>query len=404
MTTKITPKSVARPLLALGLIAVLTAGIAHAQLETTAQPIVDPLPSSWPTGIDAAGVLYPATGQVTADELRVRAGNNQNFYVCGELPQDAEVVVVDKRLDWLKIEPPKGFFSLIAADFVKSVGETGEGLVIGKNVRVRAGAHGSKDNSAVQCKLNKQDKVKILGTVESSLEGKKTAFYKIVPPKGKAFFWVSAKYVRYLGPVGAASVPDLNQGDEPPPTDLQSKQARELLKLDQALLIEMERPVGQRRLAELQAKYLNMRGETESPELLAHIDKQIVEIDQQIAIQADLEKARLLRGRFHDAYVKLRRLLESHGQEGKKVMQFVGLLKPSHVFGAPGLKRWRLVDPESRTNICYAVPGKVAEAEIAAKEGKVVTITGPGVLDLRLYQYLVVVDKIGLGDDRPEPK
>lgn len=409
MTTKITVKPVPWPLLALGLIALLSVGIAHAQLETTAaEPMVDPLPSSWPTGIDAAGVLYPAQGEVTADELRVRAGNNQNFYVCGELAGGAEVVVVERRLDWLKIEPPKGFFSLIAADFVQAVGESGDGVVTGKNVRVRAGAHGSKDNSAVQCKLNNQDKVKILGTAESSLEGKKTTFYKIVPPKGKAFFWVSAKHVRYLGPVGQSSTPQPEPEPQPIPLDPQSEQARELLKLDQALLIEMERPIGQRRLAELQAKYLAMRGQTESSELLAHMDKQIEEIEQQIAIQADLEKTELLKRKYNDAYERLLGLLKSHSEapstEGKKIMQFVGLLKTSHVFGSPGLKRWRVVDPESGTNICYAVPGKASDAELTAKTGKVVTITGPGVLDLRLYQYLVVVDKVEQGDDRPEPK
>lgn len=402
MSEKNTAKSVDSWMLIL--FVALSGTIAYAQPTPMA---TDALPQSWPSGEAAASVLYPAQGEVTTDELRVRAGGSENYYICGELTRGAKIVVHENRYGWLKIDPPTGFFSLIAADYVQPVADSAQGVITGSVVRVRAGAHKSKDNYAVQCKLNKQDKVEIIGTLDLTLEGKTTSFYKIVPPEGKAFLWVSAQYVRYLGPVGHSSIP-LPVVDTPPAVVPESGQSDELGKLDEALNIEMERPIADRRLAELQANYVALRPDIESTELLAHIDKRIEEIQQQMIIQNDLAKTELLSGTFIQDDQRLRDLLDRHGTapstEGKRLREAVGMLKASHVFEGPGLKRWRLVKPDSSENICYLLPGEVSAVEIASKEGKVVTVSGPAVFDLRTYLDLVVVNKIKLGDNTAEAK
>ena len=246
----------------------------------------------------------PVEGQVRADKVRVRSGPGLNYYVCGALALDSKVVVYEERAGWLKIEPPKGCFSLIAAKYVKkSAGEWGE--VTGSMVRVRAGASESKQNYQVQCKLNKGDGVHILGKVTSVVDAEKLSFYKIKPPKGKALFWV---YAKYIGPVTlykdepavepediveTMTVPDIEKALEIPDTiKVPASQDRtEFENLAEALKIEFRRPVAERRLAEHLAKYMGFSAKTKSESLRKLSQSHIKEIRQHMDIQTALERS-----------------------------------------------------------------------------------------------------------------
>ena len=69
-------------------------------------------------------------------------------------------------------------------------------------------------------------------------------------------------------------------------------------------------------------------------------------------------------------------------------------LKPSHVFSSQDLERWRLVEPSTGRNICYLLPGKVDAEVLKSNQGKIVSLSGPAVFDLRAHLDLVVVNNI----------
>ena len=362
----------------------------------------EPVQSSWP-GVDkSVDVVYPGEGEVTVENVLVRSGGNMNYYVCGKLTAGATVVVRDLQYGWLKIDPPKGCFSLIAAAYVKKTGEANEGVVTGTSVRVRAGAIDSDKNSAIQCQLNTGDGVHILGEVKSELFGRKQRFYKIVPPEGKAFLWVSGKYIRYLRPYkkppkGEQTISDLELPGSPE-TLPKSEDRAELKNLDKALISEMRRPIAERKLAEYLAKYLALRAKTQSSAIGNLAKARVTEIRRHIEVQMVLEESSKIRKDYESSQKRMQELYKTFGKvSGKteeRMVEKTGLLRRSYVFRSPGMKRWRLVEPLTGQNLCYLLPGAVSAEVLKSKEGKSVKLSGPAVFDLRVRLELVVVNKI----------
>ena len=394
---------------ALGTVVLLCGTVAHGQptAKTTKASA-----GGWPKG---EKITYPAEGQVSAERVRVRAGPGLNYYVCGTLSQGSKVVVHQERSGWLKIDPPKGAFSLIAAKYVEK-SASDQGVVTGSVVRVRAGASESKQNYQVQCKLNKGDKVRILGQVTSEVAGEKLSFYKIKPPRGKAFLWVSAQYVGYVKSykgepavrpediVEIPTFPDIENVLKIPESPKVAKSAdrTELKNLDEALRIEMRRPVAQRQLAEHLAKYMGLSAKTKSESIAELTQSRIKEIRRHMDIQAALKRSANIKESYEESQRRMQQLVKTYATAGstaeEKLREATGRLTASYVFRSRGMERWRLVDPFTGKNICYLLPGVVSGESLKSKEGKIVTISGPAVFDLRVRLDLVVVNKI-LSDD-----
>ncbi|NIA07319.1 MAG: hypothetical protein GWP14_06750 [Actinobacteria bacterium] len=390
---------------ALAVMGLLTAAQAYGQTTTVVIQKPKPTASGW-LSTDRR-ITYPSVGEITAENVLIRAGGNLNYYVCGKLAAGSTVVVREEQYGWLKIDPPKGCFSLIAADYVQKSAGSDQGIVNATVVRVRAGAIDSEQNYAVQCRLNTGDKVQILGEVTSEVLGKKVRFYKIVPPAGKAFLWVSSPYVRYVGPYDPSQkmveeepiVPDFPK-PEPKEAEALPKSAdrQELEKLDEALRIEMRRPIAQRELAEHLAKYLALRTKTEDATISELAKERIVEIRRYIEIQTALQKSKDIRKDYESSKERMAELYKTVStaeiKADEKITQQTGLLKPSYAFRSRGVKRWRLVDPSTRRNICYLLAGKVAEEELRNNEGKIVVVSGPTVFDRRVALELIMVNSI----------
>jgi len=393
----------------LGIVGLLCVTVIHGQITAKAPKRAA---SGWPKG---KKIRYPAEGQVSGNRVRVRAGTGLTYYVCGVLPRDSKVVVREERSGWLKIDPPKGCFSLIAAKYVEKSGGD-QGVLIGDLVRVRAGASESKQNYAVQCKLNKGDTVRILGQVSSEVAGEELNFYKIKPPSGKAFFWIWAQYVRHVKPYkGEAAlgpediieirpVPEIEDVSKipKPPEVSESGDRSELKNLDEALRIEMRRPVAQRHLAEHLAKYMALSAKTKFESIVELSQSRIKEIGRHMDIQAALAKSAHIKESYKESQRRMQKLVETYAITGsisdERVKEATGQLKASYVFRSRGMERWRVVDPFTGKNICYLLPGKVSGESLRSEEGKIVTVSGPAVFDLRVRLYLVVVNKL-LSDD-----
>lgn len=176
-------------------------------------------------------VFESYVGEVTVKTLNLRSGPSTNYYVVTRLPEGARVRVVGEESGWLTVEPPRGCYSLIAAEYVDR-GDGVNGVVNANRVRVRAGSDLSSHSYAVQLKLNRGALVKILGQADEQ-------FLKIAPPAG-ANLWVSDEYIRRV----SGDLPDAaTESAVPEPVDKRAM-VPESLDDQEAVAEVFDRPLG----------------------------------------------------------------------------------------------------------------------------------------------------------------
>lgn len=126
---------------------------------------------------------FPFLGEITSNNVNIRAGQNVNFESLGHLQKGSQVVMVSKNYGWYKIKLPPDAKSYISAGLVKRLND-GIGQVTGSrvNIRARAGI-----NSAVIGQLEKGQYVNILNNTFEK-------WYQIKPSEG-LYGWVLEQYV-----------------------------------------------------------------------------------------------------------------------------------------------------------------------------------------------------------------
>ena len=132
------------------------------------------------SAFSAESYNYPFVGTITEENVKLRAGYNENFTAIKNLKKDEKLMVLDENYNWYKIKLPDDVFCFVSKKYVSE-----DGIVKVNNLNVRAGA-ATKYNVLGQ--LNKQDKIKI---IESS-----NSWYKIKAPSN-CVGWVSEKYITY---------------------------------------------------------------------------------------------------------------------------------------------------------------------------------------------------------------
>ena len=148
----------------------------------------------WAWGQDTAYL-----GQITAADVRVRTGPGQNYAEVIRLSRPAEVTVVGREGEWLKVAPPQGVYCVVSKRLVKPAPDGATGAIAGTRVNIRAGSdldsRATSERPLIQ--LNTGDTVTIRGQTEE--------YYKIDPPSG-VIYWVNAQYVNRTGEASAAVV------------------------------------------------------------------------------------------------------------------------------------------------------------------------------------------------------
>ena len=96
------------------------------QLETAAPAQKQPLPSDQPPLEQMVGKV-PLWGEITADNVRVRAGSVRvppanASEVQTRLNKGAQVLIIDQKDDFYKIAPPPDAFFWVSLDFIKRLG------------------------------------------------------------------------------------------------------------------------------------------------------------------------------------------------------------------------------------------------------------------------------------------
>lgn len=127
---------------------------------------------------------FPFVGEVTSDNVNLRAGQNINFERLTQLNTGEEIVVVAKNYDWYKTRLPDSAICYVNVKFVQPSFD-GYAKVIGNRVNVRAG---TEEKSSIIGQLSQGTTIKLLGQVGE--------WFQIEPIDG-LYGWISEKFISF---------------------------------------------------------------------------------------------------------------------------------------------------------------------------------------------------------------
>ncbi len=128
--------------------------------------------------------VFPFLGEITTDNINIRAGQDVSFEKLGELTKGEEVVVVAKSYDWYKIKLPNHAQCYVSENYVKMRFDD-IGVITGNRVNVRAGVN---DKSNIIGRLAQDTKIK----VRNHFPG----WFQIEPMEG-IYGWVADKFITF---------------------------------------------------------------------------------------------------------------------------------------------------------------------------------------------------------------
>lgn len=342
-------------------------------------------------------------GVLVGTDVNVRSGPGTDAYRCTRLSLPARVEVVARMGDWLKILPPPGCFSVIAKDYVRTDVDGKTGTITGENVRVRAGGELPQwdrvtDFSTEQLKLNTGDRVRIIG--------QRGDYYRIACPSG-AYFYIFAKYVEPVGRTGngsetvttstATSWPT-TQRVTPPPID-QTPAVSAIADVDKLLKSEYEKPLVQRDLEGLLAKYkaIDVAEGTYAGKVLADRIRYVQATIQERKDLREVEDLIKRAAQRQEELEKQRMKIEVGAPTTRPITAYTaeGVLVPSEMFpgSAAVPKRYTVRDPQTNRITAY-VQCTTTDVDLADYSGKYVGIQGTTSYDVQLELEVVEARKV----------
>jgi uncharacterized protein YraI len=353
---------------------------------------------------DANLPALPFLAEITSDDVYVRSGPGTNYYYCGKLKKSDKVKVVGSRFSWLQISPPTGSYSWISKQYVQiDPQNSANGSVLGEAVRVYAGSDdvAPMHSTTMQVKLNKGDKVTLLGE-------EKDSYCKISPPEG-AYLWVSNQYVKPLGtlmpppqpmpltpstpPGPAASFPATpagsnkahvsapNEPNVPPPTPLpaDAEKMKEFTALKARVDAEKAKPVEQQNFSDLKKEAAVLAGDKQSFRVASNT-KGLLKNIERCELALEVAKAAKLQ---EEQFGQISQRIETARNEklaqleDLSIFAVIGQLKETTLFAStPGEKYFRVTDSDGKT-LCYARPtGAALDADLSKFVDKKVGLVG----------------------------
>ena len=350
---------------------------------------------------DSDGITFPYIAEIVGDNVNVRSGSGNNYYSCGKLDSQTQIVVVDQSYRWSQILPPPGSFSWIFKDYVTvDAADVSVGIVNGDNVRVYAGSETREPirSDSMQVKLKAGQKVRILGPVQND-------YYKISPPEG-ATLWVYTEYTKFVRPADEIEVavtakqPQYNI-EEPlkpvvvPMIAAKPKKLEAYYQLVDEVEAEAAKPIGEQDFADLKKALIQMQDDPESGKAGKYAKYAIKRIDRcELAKQAGEELAKgqeQLQNALKQMADAKQEKLKAISDRG--VYAAIGRISPSAVYDTPVKSKRYLVTDSDGTVICYAQPFGV-DVEMKDFHGKTVGLVGTIVPDTKSNLALVEFNKI----------
>ncbi|MGH7163736.1 MAG: SH3 domain-containing protein [Planctomycetota bacterium] len=167
------------------------------------------------------------TGEVSATQLRLRAGPGEGYQEVVRLPQGAKVVVLGRHPNdptWLVVEVPQGYSAWVFGKFLAKR-EDGGGAVTGDRVAIRP--RPSTRYHQLAGYFAKGDEVKVLGE-KSTDEG---LWYEVSVPRSVPLY-AHGDYLKNIGPAAMAeeaAKSATSPAPEAPPAEPEGdRQVREL--------------------------------------------------------------------------------------------------------------------------------------------------------------------------------
>lgn len=81
--------------------------------------------------------FFPFLGEITQDNVNIRAGQSANYEKLSTLSKESLVVVLDKNYSWYRVQLPQDTKCYLSADYVLTLKDS-KGLITGSRVNVRA--------------------------------------------------------------------------------------------------------------------------------------------------------------------------------------------------------------------------------------------------------------------------
>lgn len=158
----------------------------------------------------AGAQATPYEGVVTGSSVYVRSGPNMGSYPVAKLSAPDRVTVVQALSDdWLAIQPVRGCYGVISAQYVQPDATGRIGTILGDGVLVRAaGELRTRDFDNPLGKRNRGDRVRIIGRVVGA-DGK-AEWYVIKPPADMRFY-ISSQFIQ---PANEAAPPSREREEE----------------------------------------------------------------------------------------------------------------------------------------------------------------------------------------------
>ena len=304
----------------------------------------------------AKAAEFPYEAVISVDKTMARSGPGSMFYETNQLGRGTKVVVY--RHDpggWYMIAPPSDSFSWIRSDYVTKVSPE-QGTISDNNVVVRVGSSVGEYLDVEQRRLNKGDRITIVGEKQFDLNGRPVHFYKVSPPTGE-FRWIKGDSIAtgntpaggpasdpfaqdlmqnapkspnvelgnpFADPVSTegAPAPQNDSSDVAMSPEAAGKQQQDyqiLSLLDEQFRVMISKDISTWKLDDLAHDYAKLQGEASS-EALAH------QVDLRIAAVERYRKTK----RAHDDFVNLT------AETTRRDAQLLSAQNNSHIQNAAG--------------------------------------------------------------------
>jgi len=314
---------------------------------------------------------FPYVGESVGVNVNVRSGPGTNYYNCGKLDRGQRVKVVGTRFSWSRIVPPEGCFSWISKQYVEvDANDVASGVVTGDSVRVYAGSESLKPmhSTTVQIKLNRSDKVKLLG-------GDSGGYYKIAPPEG-TYLWMSSEYLKALGPVGEIAMVAVEPAESAEPVEpavegasqslaetslsAEAVRLREYYAIQKRAETERAKPMADQDYAEMKKALSDILSDKDAGKAARYAEMALQQIGRyelafEIGKEVELQNKQLEQIKERIVQARAKKLAEVKNLGDYCV---IGKLAGSDVY----VSAYRIVDDGGKT-VCYALPAEGASKQ-----------------------------------------
>jgi hypothetical protein len=131
---------------------------------------------------------YPFIASIIVRKTDIRSGPDLSFYPTSTLTFGDKVEIYFETNNWCAIRPPLGSFSWISARHV-SLGVNNIGVVLTAGLASRIGSDITDSCDTIQVKLNRGEKILVMGKMETPENIASPLWFKISPPKGE-YRWI----------------------------------------------------------------------------------------------------------------------------------------------------------------------------------------------------------------------